>query len=122
MAIIDMTGENFKQAISDEGIVLIDCWASWCKACKDFQPVFEEVAEKYPGHTFAKLDTQAEEELVKAFGIEHIPTLILFRDGIMLFKQPGYFDLSGLADILSQAESVDMNEVRAHMEKQDDEQ
>ena len=122
VALLNLTSENFKETISGEGIVLIDCWAAWCNACKEFQPVFEEVAGKYPDHTFAKLDTQAEEDLVKSLEVEHIPTLLLFKEGIMLFKQPGYFDLKGLDDILAQAQSIDMNEVRAYMEKQEKEE
>lgn len=108
-----LTEAGFKQAVSAPGIVLVDCWAAWCKACKDFQPVFEDAASRYPAHRFAKLNTQKEEALVASLGIEHIPALLLFRDGLMLLKQPGYFDADGIDNIIAQAVALDMNEVRA---------
>jgi thioredoxin 1 len=96
-------------------VVLVDCWAEWCGACREFAPVFDRVAARYPEHAFAKLDTGAEEELVSSLGISHIPTLMLFRDGVLLFKQPGYLDDEGLDDILAQAASLDMDLVRAEI-------
>jgi thioredoxin 1 len=106
---------NFKETVSKPGIVLIDCWAEWCGGCKDFDPVFDSVAQRHPDHTFARLDTQAEEELVDELGIKHIPSLMLFRDGILLYKQPGNFDENALEDIVNQAESLDMGLVRAEI-------
>lgn len=97
---------------------MIDCWASWCNACKDFKPVFENIAEKFKNHTFAMLDTMVEKDLVSLLKIEHIPTLLLFRDGILLFKQPGYFSEDKLYDIIMQAESLDMDLVRADLASQ----
>ena len=118
----ELTEDNFETIVSAAGIVLVDCWAGWCKACKDFQPVFEAAAKKHLPHTFVKLNTQAEEDLVASLGIEHIPALLLYRDGLMLFKQPGYFDADGLDDIISQAESLNMAEVKAAIEAERDAQ
>ena len=104
MATITLTENNFESIVDDEGIVLVDCWASWCGACKTFQPVYEKIAAKFPDHRFGKIDTQAEENLVSALGVENIPTLLLYRDGILLFRQPGYFEEEKLEDIIGQAE------------------
>jgi len=118
MAVVELNRANFERTVSSRGIVMVDCWADWCAACKDFGPVFERAAEKHPEHTFGKLDTESEKELVSDLKIEHIPTLVLYRDGIMLFLQPGYFEEEKLDDIVRQAESVDMNEVRAHIQSE----
>lgn len=115
MVIVDLGTENYSSTVSAEGITLIDCWASWCGACADFDPVYRRAAERHPEHTFAKLDTQSEKKLVKELGIEHIPSLLLYRDGILLFRQPGYYSEEQLEDIVQQAESLDMKEVRAHL-------
>jgi thioredoxin 1 len=115
MAIINVDSTNFEVEFLSEGIVLLDCWASWCKGCKDFEPVFEAAAARHPAHTFAKVDTQAERELTEKLGVSHIPTLILFRDGLLLLRQPGYVPADGLDEIIAKAESLDMDEVRAGM-------
>lgn len=123
MAIVDLGSDNFNSTVSDEGITLIDCWAAWCGACADFDPVYRRAAGRHPEHTFGKLDTQSEKKLIKELGIEHVPSLLLYRDGILLFRQPGYYSEEQLEDILQQAESLDMNEVRAHIaaEQRDEE-
>ena len=118
MGITNLTKENFDKTIEQNDIVFIDCWASWCEACKDFGPVFEKVSEMKGNITFAKIDTMKEKELIKSLNVEHIPTLLLFRDNIMLFKQAGYFEESKLLDILDQAQSLDMDMVRADIEEQ----
>jgi len=115
MASVDLNIDNFKSTVEKDGIVLVDCWASWCAACKPFAPIFERVAEKLSQHTFGKIDTQSEKDLVSKLGVDHIPTLLLYRDGILLFRQPGYFSEEELEDIVRQAESLDMNEVRSHI-------
>ncbi|HEQ98954.1 MAG TPA: thioredoxin [candidate division Zixibacteria bacterium] len=120
MNLINLTKENFNELLSNSEILVIDCWAPWCGACKEFQPVFEKVAEKFPEYTFAKLNTQEQKEATDKLGVEHIPTLILFRDEIMLFMQPGYLDESGLEGVVNQAMGVDMDEVRAHIENQEE--
>ena len=115
MGIVTLDKGNFKTTVDEKGILLVDCWAAWCGACKKFEPVFERVAEKNPGHTFAKLDAQSEKEIIEELGIENIPTLLLFRDGIMLLKQAGYLDEANLNDVVKQAEGLDMDAVRADM-------
>ena len=116
MSIINLTSDNIQKVTSRDEIVMVDCWAEWCSACQEFESVFKKVAEKYPAHTFAKLDTVAEKEIVAKLGIENIPTLLLFRGGYLLFQQPGYYEEEKLEDIIKQAESVDMEEVGAHFE------
>lgn len=118
MSLINLNIDNYETVINQKGITIIDCWASWCNACKDFKPIFEKVAENFSDHTFGMLNTMEENELVNLLKIEHIPTLLLYRDGIMLFKQPGYFPEDKLEDILKQAESLDMDLVRADIESQ----
>ena len=115
IATIDLNSENFESTVKKDGIVLVDCWASWCKACKPFAPIFERVAAKLSQHTFGKIDTQSEKDLVSKLGVDHIPTLLLYRDAILVFRQPGYFNEEQLEDIVRQAESLDMNEVRSHI-------
>jgi thioredoxin 1 len=114
--------KNFETTVLKPGIVLIDCWAEWCGGCKEFDPIFDRIADLHPDHTFARLDTQAEEKLVEDLGIKHIPSLLLFRDGILLYKQPGNFDENALEDIVSQAESLDMDLVRAEITAARDEE
>jgi thioredoxin 1 len=97
---------------------MVDCWAEWCSACQSFNPIYEKVAKKFAKHTFGKLEASAEKKLVSQLGVENIPTLLLFRDGILLFQQPGYYEEEKLEDIVQQAENIDMDEVKAHMESE----
>jgi thioredoxin 1 len=120
MPVIELNESNFESTVSGPGIVMVDCWASWCAACRDFGPVFERVAARHPEHVFGKLDTEKEKVVTSKLALEHIPTLVLFRDGILLFLQPGYFEEDKLEDIVRQAESLDMDEVRAHIEAEVD--
>lgn len=115
MAVLDINKEIFDSVISKDGIVMIDCWAEWCGACKSFAPIYKKFAEKYPSHVFAKIDATSEKELINSLDVKHIPALLLFRDGILLFKQSGYYEEDKLEDILRQAESLDMDEVKAHI-------
>lgn len=116
MNLLALTMNNFQETVSQPGVVMVDCWASWCGACTEFEPVFKRIAAEHPEHTFCKLDSQDQKELVSKLGIEHIPTLLLYRDGILLFQQPGYFDAGQMKDILEQAVTVDMDMVRAEIE------
>jgi thioredoxin 1 len=120
VAVINLNSENFESTVNCDGITLIDCWADWCKACKPFEPVFKRIADKFDKHTFGKLDTKAEDKLVSNLGVQHIPTLLLYREGVLLFQQPGYFEEDELEDIISQAEALDMDVVRAEIAKQSD--
>jgi thioredoxin 1 len=119
MPLTTLTRETFDDIVLNDGVVLVDCWATWCKGCQDFEPVFEEASKRYPKHTFAKIDTQTEAELSKKLGVKHIPTLILFRDGILLLRQPGYVPAEGLDEIIEKAHALDMDHVRAEMEKEE---
>jgi thioredoxin 1 len=116
--IVKLSQDNYRSILGHDGIVLVDCWASSCGACKVLGPIYAKVAERHPQHTFAKLDTLAEDELVATLGIAHVPTLLLYQDGILLFSQAGNFDEPRLEDIIAQAEALDMDMVRAEIERE----
>jgi len=115
MAPINITESTFVDTVKKEGIVLIDWWAAWCGPCRAFAPIFEMTAELNPDIVFAKVDTEAEPALAQAFRIRSIPTLMAFRDGILLFAQPGMLPASALADLIRQLRALDMEEVRKQM-------
>jgi thiol-disulfide isomerase/thioredoxin len=117
---VDLDEKNFRSVVGAGGIVLVLCWAPSCGVCHAFEPVYRRVGETHPGHTFARMNVQAEEELGKFFEIEHTPTLMLYRDGLLLLKKPGTFEASELNSIVSQAESLDMDLVRADLENNDE--
>jgi len=117
-ATVDLTVDNYSSILAQEGIVLVECWASSCGACSILNPIYERVAERYPQHVFAKLDTLAEDELTSTLNIVHVPSLLLLRDGFMLFKQAGNYDEGRLEDIIVQAEALDMAMVRAEAERE----
>ena len=118
MPAINVTEAQFEELILKEGIVLVDFWAAWCGPCRSFAPVYEAASEKYPDLTFAKVDTEAEQSLAAAAGITSIPTLMIFRDGILLFSQPGALPASGLDDLISQVSALDMDEIRKEIAAQ----
>ena len=112
MATVTLTHENFEQTVSAGGIVLVDFWATWCGPCRQFGPIFEEASEKYPDIVFGKIDTDDQQQLAMAAQITSIPTLMVFRDGIVVFRQSGALPLSALEDLISQVQNLDMDEVR----------
>jgi thioredoxin 1 len=119
VSIIDLTEKNFDEKVAAGGIVLVECRAGWCAACNSFVPIFERVAANFPDHTFAKIDAQAEHGLIDKLGVELIPSLLLYRDGILLFEQPGYYEEEQLNEIVYQAGRLDMDLVRADIAEEE---
>jgi len=113
MAAINITGENFNKTVRGEGITLVDFWASWCGPCMRFKPVFEKAAEANPDITFAKVDTEAEQGLASALGISSIPTLMVFRDDVLVYREAGALPASALNSLIEQVRGLDMAEVKA---------
>ncbi|MET1034465.1 thioredoxin [Arthrobacter halodurans] len=119
MATIDITEAQFAQTIEENDIVFVDFWAAWCGPCRQFAPVFQEASEKFPEVTFAKVDTEAEQGLAAAAGITSIPTLMAFRDKVLVFSQPGALGAPQLADLIEAVKGIDMQEVHAQIAEKD---
>ena len=118
MATIDVTEDSFEKTVTEDGIVLVDAWADWCGPCKRFAPIYEEASEKHTDLTFAKLDTEANQGLAAALQIQSIPTLMIFRDSIMVFREAGALPPAALEDLIEQVKGLDMDEVLKQVAEQ----
>jgi len=115
MATVNLTAATFEETITGNDIVLVDWWAAWCGPCRMFAPVFEAASKQYPEMVFGKVDTEAERELAGAAQIMSIPTLMIFREGILLFSQPGALPAQALEEVIQAVKAADMDDIRAQI-------
>ncbi len=122
MATIEITAKNFEETIEKNDIVVVDFWAEWCGPCKSFSPIYEDVSEKHKEDNdivFGKIDTEAEQELGAHFQIRSIPTLMIFREQVVLFSQPGMLNAAQLEDVISKVKDIDMKKVHEEIANQE---
>jgi len=118
LSTIDVTEDTFQETVTQDGIVFVDAWADWCGPCKQFAPTYEKASEKHTDVTFAKLDTEANQQLASALEIQAIPTLMAFRDGILIFQNAGALPPAAFDDLVQQVKDLDMDDVRRQIAEQ----
>ena len=118
MATVELTSENFEEVTSGSDMVLVDFWAAWCGPCRWFAPVFERAAERHADIVFGKVDTEAQQELAAGFGIMSIPTLMVIRDNVVLYAQPGALPEAALEELIGKARALGMEDVRRRVSEQ----
>jgi len=119
MSVIELNKENFQETIDNEGIVFVDFWATWCGPCRQFAPVFESAAKKHEDVTFGKIDTETQRELAASFEIQAIPTLMAFRDNILVFRQSGALPPPAFERLINEVRNLDMDDVRKQIAEHD---
>jgi thioredoxin 1 len=120
MAVLDLTKDNFDKTVNENDFVLVDFWAPWCAPCRSFAPIYEKVSSKHPDAVFAKVNTEEERALAGYFNIRSIPTLMVFREQIIIYSEPGMLPERALEDLLDKVEALDMDEVRQSLGKPQD--
>ncbi|MGD8589599.1 MAG: thioredoxin [Chromatiales bacterium] len=116
MAVVELTKDNFEETITNNAFVIVDFWAPWCGPCRSFAPTYEKVSADHPDVVFAKVNTEEEQELAMHFQVRSIPTLMIFRDRIIIFSQPGALPESAFRDLVGKAGELNMDDVRAQIE------
>ena len=122
MAVVELTKENFERVVTSNPTVIVDYWAPWCGPCRGFAPVFEKVSEQHPDVVFAKVNTDEQQEIAAHFQIRSIPTLMVFRDQIIVFSQPGALPQGAFEQVVARAKELDMDEVRKQVQAQESQQ
>lgn len=118
MAVVELTQQNFEDTVTNNGFVIVDFWAPWCGPCRSFAPTFESVSEEHQDIVFAKVNTEEEQAIAAHFGIRSIPTLMIFRDKVIIFSQPGALPESAFKELIGKASELDMDEVRKQIEQE----